>query len=150
MTSVKENVSRWNPALGEVDEVVVLRLGPKLVQWRTPASLQRLSQSIKRRRLSRRFLPGRSKPASNFLGSKLSAGHVTRQRRDLRSRTLLLADEGTLSLRFAEQVQFNLLRAGVSVKIKRVSSEEIDTRKQDGTYDFLLGLDSLLLQFTKG
>ena len=133
-----KRVKQWQRPGTVTKETIILRVGPKLKTWRKPETLQILSHSIKRRRLSRRFFPGNSKPVTNLLHQAVVSARTPRRQQQGPAKTLLLATESAPSLRFAERVQFDLLRAGVSVKIERLPSDHIAKRKQSGAYDFIL------------
>lgn len=117
-------------------EVLVLSAGDRLDGDRR-ALVAALDGALNRRRLARRYLDQNATATETFLGiaeHPLPGGSPGRSR----SATLLVAKEARAGQRFAERVQLDLHRAGVTAVIDRVSSETLERRRRSRDYELML------------
>lgn len=117
-------------------EVVVLSAGDRL-QGDRAALVAALDGALNRRRLARRYLDQEASAADTFLGidgPPLGGASPGRSR----SATLLVAKEARAGQRFAERVQLDLHRAGVTAVIDRVSSDVLERRRRSRDYELMI------------
>jgi MarR-like DNA-binding transcriptional regulator SgrR of sgrS sRNA len=116
-------------------EVLVLSIGDRLAKQRASLA-DAIDRAVNRRRLTGRYLDG-AVPAFSFLDGPREPGPPSAIAPTLEA-SLLVAKEARAGQRFAERVQLDLHRAGVIVKIERVSAEAIEKARKSGDYQLLL------------
>lgn len=101
---------------------------------------QAIEAALGRERLVRRFMDGEAQPTSRLLGS----GPATNAPPDGRglqalSARLVVSQSDRPSWPFAQRVQLDLLRVGVSVTLERVDGDELQAKLQSPGADIVLG-----------
>jgi MarR-like DNA-binding transcriptional regulator SgrR of sgrS sRNA len=125
-------------------ELVFLAIGASLAKERSVAILRAIDVAIGRDRLVRRYL-GPSASAADTLSGLPAGSTIAVPQQPQRARaTLLLPRRHGVDRRFAERVQLDLLRAGLSATIELVEDEVLDARRKSG--DFELMIDRFLLE----
>ncbi|MCC7383663.1 MAG: hypothetical protein IT384_17615 [Deltaproteobacteria bacterium] len=122
-------------------DLFYLAVGRARPELTTTALLRSMEAVIDRDRLVRRYVRGRARSARSITGLDPEAG-LPPLRSSARARvtaTLLLADQSGPERRFAERLQLDLLRAGVTATLKLLDDRELRRRQRSGDFDLLLG-----------
>ncbi|MEQ8274498.1 MAG: ABC transporter substrate-binding protein [Deltaproteobacteria bacterium] len=117
-------------------ETLVLAIGPSVAD--RDALAQVIDGALNRQRLVRRFLGDDAQATQALLdGVKVEATEPKAPTAS-RSLALLVSRDGRAGHRFAERVQLDLLRAGITVRIERVSPERLEARRRGQDFELLI------------
>jgi MarR-like DNA-binding transcriptional regulator SgrR of sgrS sRNA len=125
-------------------ELVVLALGHGAASLKEEPWYSRLDATLDRRRLAQRFLAGDARAARSLLGEPGAPSPPLVAGSGRVRMTLLCSPERGVDARFAERVQLDLLKAGVTAVIERVGAEALQRARASGDFDLLL--DTLVLE----
>ncbi|MFO0724612.1 MAG: ABC transporter substrate-binding protein [Myxococcota bacterium] len=126
-------------------ELWFLAVGKRRPELRSAVLFRAIDSALGRERLAKRYLSGEAVPVRTLTGLD-DAPELTlppRRPEELRA-TLLVPDRLTGERRFAERIQLDLLRAGITVVLETLSPAAIAERRKSG--DFELMLDRALLE----
>lgn len=126
-------------------ELWFLAVGRKRAELRSAVLFRAMDAAMGRERLAKRYLTGEAVPVRTLTGLD-DAPELTlppRRPEELRA-TLLVPDRLTGERRFAERVQLDLLRAGITVVIETLAPSAIAERRRSGDYELML--DRVLLE----
>jgi ABC-type transport system substrate-binding protein len=116
-------------------EVIVLSFGDRFIAPDRGKVIAAADGALNRRRLLERYLGKDAKEASTFLGIRAEAlGSGTAEARA----TMLVSKEARAGQRFAERVQLDLHRAGITTVIERVAPEDLERRRRSRDYELML------------
>jgi|GEM_PF-3721105 len=130
-------------ASSDFEDFIVLQVGRNSEDLANSSDLNNLRSALNRNRLVRRYLSERASPATNFFAhnQKLPRSRQFEQSRKIR--TMILNKDSVASIRFAERVQFELVKKGLTVKIKSIPPSEFQQKVARGEFDFALRSISL-------
>lgn len=97
-----------------------------------------ISREIQRERLVSRFMKRSATPVIDLLGGTQAEPAPRGSRGKRTSANLIVSKSGPLGTRFQERLQLDLLKAGVSARIERVSPDRIRTLRSTRDFDLLL------------
>ncbi|MBK8012538.1 MAG: hypothetical protein IPK13_14395 [Deltaproteobacteria bacterium] len=115
--------------------IVARYLGPAARATRTLRGTVTFTSPTSHPTANARTEPGR---AHRGEGGMPPRSTVANPSNDAGPRTLLVPKDARFGQRLAERVQLDLIRAGISAKITRISREEATQRRRQRNYDFLL------------
>lgn len=121
-------------------ELLVLAVGAA-VRAERPSIARTIDLAIDRRRLTRRFLEADATPARRLVARAWESSEEAAAT-DRVTLSLLVSRDARAGHRFAERLQLDLLRAGITVRIERLAPERLEARRRAGEYELLL--DSLV------
>ncbi len=117
-------------------ETLVLAVGAAVSDREALAEV--IDGALNRQRLVRRFLGDDAAATQSLLdGVAVEARDPTAPTAS-RSLSMLVSRDGRAGHRFAERVQLDLLRAGITVRIERVSPERLEARRRGQDFELLI------------
>ena len=119
-------------------EQIVLSVGDKIPGGLTAELVTALDRALQRKRLARRYLSAGAKPTETFLNIPRKSPTTEQKRPEPIKATMLVAKEARAGQRFAERVQLDLLRAGVTVVIRRIPAARLEARRRSRDYELML------------
>ena len=120
------------------ESLIVLAVGSANRALVEPALFWGMDDALNRAVLSQRFLRGDRQPAVSLLGDEARRSRQPSTSPPRVRARLLVAPERPPGLRFAERVQLDLHRAGVSVFIEQVRGAELDALRRSGDFELIL------------
>lgn len=130
---------RYQGAVRPPSETLVLAVGPDVPDAAGLTAV--IDGALNRERLAQRFLGEDAKPTRTLLdGVRPSGGSPTAPTAS-RSLSMIVSRDSRAGHRFAERVQLELLRAGITARLERVSPERLESRRR--SRDFELMIDTL-------
>ncbi|MEE2902361.1 MAG: ABC transporter substrate-binding protein [Myxococcota bacterium] len=120
------------------EDFIVLQVGPNSDDLANFTDLNNLRSVLNRERLVRRYLSERASPATNFFAHHQKLPRSRRFEQTRKVRTMILNKDSVASIRFAERVQFELVKKGLTVKIKSLPTSEFQQKVTSGEFDFAL------------
>ncbi len=120
-------------------ETLVLAVGPNVADAATLTAV--IDGALNRERLARRFLGADARPTRTLLDGVEPEPGPTTSPSASRSLSMLVSRDSRAGHRFAERVQFELLRAGITARLERVTPERLESRRR--SQDFELLIDTL-------
>ncbi len=120
------------------ESLVVLAVGRRNPELAAPAVTEAIDAAINRRVLARRYLRGDRTAAATLLGDPITSSRAPPAAPSRLRVELLVASDRPPGLRFAERLQLDLHRAGISAVIEQVDAPELDRRRRSGDYELIL------------
>lgn len=122
----------------DFEDFIVLQVGRYSEDLANFSDMNNLRSALNRERLVRRYLSERASPATNFFAHNQKLPRSRRFEKSRKVRTMILDKDSVASIRFAERVQFELVKKGLTVKIDSFPTTEFQQRVASGEFDFAL------------
>lgn len=121
-------------------ELTVLAIGDNIGELATADGRRAIELALDRTTLARRFIGNGAEPASTLFGElepNPARDAAARERAGLRA-TMLVAQGDHEARRVADRLQLDLLHAGITVIIEKVTAGDLEARRRDRRYALMV------------
>ena len=120
------------------EKFIVLQVGTRSRDLINASDLNNLRSAFNRKQLARRYLSGNAAPATNFFAHNQTLPRARKFERSRRERSMIVNKDSLASIRFAERIQFELVKRGLIVKVESLAGSDFKQRIADEEFDFAL------------